>query len=677
MGLQGLSFDQFPLGQIGPDEERKLAALALNKFEGMRSFWAPSVADGEKLIKAIEGSYFDDSMKAEMRAQHKVPIEIAEGWPKFSAMVGVSILSMKSGGFLPQGPEDAITAEHAQVISKTIDNQVDLRQKRADCVRDAYATGCPQFIVFDRPTRNLGGKIMEAYRPHWKAAFLDPLCRDTSTLSDCRELGFQHLFSREELIRRYPTRKKQIDSAFSGVGRLEDATGQGLTSEERATYFAAVRAGETEVQTLGRIHVVEIFSMLPTLGTVWVNAQTGDIVSLAHLQEEELARWNQENPGYSQVQAEVDMLWVTAVTMNGQVLENRHHWMQTGRFPVAVLALQWHNEKPISPLKFAVQNWKLQAIAHTERIHSIRLSSDGLTVMRDGAIKNEEDIHYELTRPGGRVVVKRGIPLGEAFFRVPNQREQTAWADLFAEAQLTNDRLTVDRNIEGGAQSSQEAAKVVQLRVSQMQNKSAMAQMAINAFARQCESVKLDMLPLLVTEEREFRYLDESNGRGEVKSITANQVTQRDPMGEPLVIANRLDVAKFDVVETETDDSPTGREAELTSFVAIMQNVLPNVPPEFWSTVLAKIPNSITQKIASDLKEREEAQASQPQKPPTKVTANIDASKLAFDPIAQAVAKFAGVLPEDAQVQTPPSTPPAGAPPAPAEAAPTPQGATA
>lgn len=662
MSLKGATFDKFPLGKIDASGERQLAALALNVFEGDRSFWSASITNGDSLSKAIEGSFFDDAMRAEMRAKYMVPIEIPEGYPKFAAMVGSAVLSMKTGGILPQGPEDALDGEGANIVSKVINNEVDLLTLRAFCVRDAFATGCPQFLIFDRPIKNMDGKTLAAYRAHWKAGFLDPLCRDTSKLSDCRRLSFQHLFSQDDLLRRYPNRKKQIDDAFRGVSRAEDMLGHGLSSEERANYFAAVQAGDTQVETLGRVNVIEIFSMIPQRVTVWVSPYSDQPEVLDHLDEAGKANWKAQNPSYQPVEQEVDILWVTAVTMNGQVLENRPHWFQEGKFPVAVLVLQWHNEKPVSPLKFAVQNWKLQAIAKTEHIHSVRLASDGLTIVQDGAIKNESDLHTELSRPGGRIVVRKGIPLDRAVHRPPNQREQMAWADLFNEAQLTNDRLTVDRNIEGGAQSSQEAAKVVQLRVTQMQNKTALSQMAINKFADQCEEIKLAMLPYLLTEEKEFRYLDESNGRREVKSITVNQVVERDPLGEPLRIANRLDIAKYDLVATELDDSPTGREAELTTFVAVMQNVMANVPPEFWSVVFAQIPNSITQKIATSIKQREEQAASEPPKVPTKVSASIDASKLAFDPVAQAVAKQAGVLPADFQATPPeaaPTPPPA------------------
>lgn len=678
MSINGLTFDQYPLGTGGPDAERRIAALALTTFEGDRAFWAPGIEQGDALSRAIAGEFFTAAMKAEMKDQHKVAIEIAEGWPKYAAMVGVAILSMKSGGILPQGPEDSMDAKGAQIVSKCIDNEVDMATLKALCVADAFATGCPQFTILDRPVKNLDGKTMAAYRPHYKAGYLDPLCRDLSRMSDCRRISFQHLLSKEDLLRRYPHRRSQVEEAFKGVSDSRETLGQGLTVEQRDTLFAAVQSGNTEVETMGRIHVIEIFSMIARRVTVYVSPYSEQMEVLDHLDDAGRQKWIAENPSYQPIETEVDILWVTTVTMNGQVLENGAHWFQEGIFPVAALVLQWHGEKPVSPLKFAAANWKLQAIAKTEHIHSIRLATDNLTLVREGSVKNEEDLDNELARPGGRIVIKRGIPLAEALYRVPNQREQMAWADLFAEAQMTNDRMTVDRNLEGGSQSSQEAAKVVQLRVSQMQNKTAMSQKAINTFARNIERIKLAMLPYLVTEETEFRYIDEKNGRSEVKSVVANKVVEYDPLGNPLRLANRLDIAKYDLVETETDDSPTGREAELTSFVAIMQNVMANVPPEFWGPVFAEIPNSITQRISDGIKAKEEAQASQPEKPPVKITGTIDASKLAYDPIAQAVAKLAGVLPQDFQAPAaqPPqaAAAPAATPSAPMPTEPTPEG---
>lgn len=646
MSLDGMSVDQFPLGKVNADQERQLSAYLLNTFESLRSFWSPRHTFGQQIIDAIGGKFFTTEMKAEMTAQRKVPIEIAEGWPKFSAMVGISILSMKSGGILPQGEEDAPDAEFMQVVSKVIDNETGMKTLRAFAVRDAYATGCPQFIILDRPVRNLDGKTMAAYFPSWRSGFLDPLCRDFEKLSDCRNVGFQHLFSKADLLRRYPHRKAQIEEAFAGVSSLGDVQGTGLTAEERSTYFAAVETGRTEVETLGRIHLIELFSLVAQTRTLWVSPNSDQPEDLEGWDEQRVAQWRQANPEYQPIEMEVDVLWVSSVLMTGQVMENRPHWFQEGRYPLSCLVLQSHNDLPVTPLQYAMPNWKLQTIAKTEHIQSIRMATDGLTIVREGAIKNEEDLHWELTRPGGRVVAKRGFNPSDVLHRLPNQREQVAWADVYAEAQMTNDRLTVDRNLEGGAQSSQEAAKVVQLRVTQMQNKSAQAQMAVNAFARDIEDCKLKMLPKLVTEETAFRYIDESNGKGQPKKVVANQVVETDPLGDPIKVINRLDAAKYDVVEVETDDSPTGKEAELSSFVMIMQNILPSVPPEYWPVVLSQIPNSICQKIAREAKARAEAEAAAPQKPVTKVTATIPVDKLSFDPIAQKAAEYLGVLPQ-------------------------------
>jgi hypothetical protein len=198
----------------------------------------------------------------------------------------------------------------------------------------------------------------------------------------------------------------------------------------------------------------------------------------------------------------------------------------------------------------------------------------------------------------------------------------------------------------------------VQLRVTQMQNKSAQAQMAINAFARDLEDCKLKMIPHVIgSEQKAFRFLDESNGKGKPKEVVVNQVVEEDMLGDPIKVINRLDGAKYDVVEVETDDSPTGREADLTAFVQIMQNVLPNTPPEFWPVVLGQIPNATCQKIAKAQKEAAEAAAKEPQKPQVKTTATLDMSKVSFDPTVREAAEYLGVLPPSQ------AAPPAAAPP--------------
>lgn len=643
--LHDVDASKFPLSRVaGTEDEQRLSAWALNVFESMRSYWAPRHEAGDKIIKAIQGEFFSQQAKNEMRAQRKVPIQIAEGWPKFSAMVGVAVLSMKSGGLISQGPEDTPDEETMEIISRVVDNEAGMQTLRSFAVRDAYASGCPQFIMLDRARRSLDGKTLSGNLIPWRMGFLDPLCRDTEKLSDCRYIGFQHLVSKDYLLRKYPNRRQAVEDAFRGVSGIGEVAATGLSASERATVFTAVQSGRNEAGSLGRMTMVEILSLVTQRVTVWDSPNSEKPVSLEGMDPAKVEEWKAANPEWVPVELDVDILWVTAVLSTGQVIENAPHWFQEGKFPGACLVLQWLNDVPVSPLQFAVDNWLLQAIAKTEHTHSIRLSTDGLTLVQEGAIKNEADLTNELTRPGGRVVVKRGVPFNNALLRVPNQREQMAWADVFGEAQLANDRLTVDRNIEGGAQSSQEAAKVVQLRVSQMQNKTAQAQSAIDAFAREIEDIKIRMICRTVTSEQAFRYIDESNGVRSVKEVVANKADQVDFMGDPLRVVNRLDKAKYDVVAIATDNSPTGREAELNAFVLIMQQILPNVPPDYWPSVLGQIPNTICQRIAAEVKKQAEAMAAQPKTPDAKLTGTLDLSKIAFDPMVRAAAEKAGFL---------------------------------
>lgn len=645
MNLNGMNVSQFPMGKIGPDQERQLSALALTTYEMLRRFWLPLHERGQKVIDYIGGKFFDEETKAEMRLQKKTPIEIPEGYPKFAATVGASVLSMKSGGIIAKGPKGTPSAQMMDDVSHTIDDEVRMQNLRISAVRDAWATGCPQFILFDRPAKNLDGKTLSVVRPSWRQAFLDPLCRDTEQLSDCRVIGFQHLMTKEELTRRFPDRKAQIEDAFRGVTTIGSSNDIGLTVDQRATIMTAAQEGTTQVTSLGRVVLVELFSMVPQVVTVWASPDSEKpFCPPPDWSEERIQQWKAQNPSWKPVQVEVDILWVTSALLTGQVMDNRPHWFQTGKFPIACLTIAWHDEQPITPLWFATQNWKLIAIAKTEHLHSIRLSTDGLTLVREGAVVNGKDLVYELTRPGGIVTIKRGMSFEQALYRVPNQREQVAWADAFAEAQLANDRLTVDRNIEGGAQSSQESAKAIQQRVTLMQNKTATVQMAINAWGREITDIKLKMIPLLVTEEQAFRYIGIENGQKVEREVVLNEVVKRDFLGDPLEIINTTDGAKYDVVEIETDDSPTGREAELQTFANIMQNLLPGIAPEFYSDFLEKIPNSIAQSIAVALRKREEAAAAAPKGPEAKVSVTADVAKASFDPIVQEVLRNVGVL---------------------------------
>ena len=375
-----------------------------------------------------------------------------------------------------------------------------------------------------------------------------------------------------------------------------------------------------------------------------------------------IEEWKAANPDATKVTGDARIHWVTSVLATGQLLDNRPHWFQDQRFNCEVLNLMMIDGKPVSVLGFAAANWHLAAIAKTEHIHQLRLDNGNPLVMQEGSIVNAQNVEYEVSRPRGKIIVKQGKDVRSAITRLDANRSTQAWSELYAETRETNDRLTVDSNVEGGSQSSQESSKVVMARVNQQSNKySRIYENANNFYLRLDKLIIRAAQRLIKNDYMVMNWIDpktQENKQVEVNVPDPNDINTM--MGEePSTFLNRLDLTDYDVVMAEADNSTTGKAAELSEFVQIMQVVGQSVPPEYQGEALSQVPNQICRMIGEQIKQAKQAAQQAPPPPPPKVSATFDMSKLAFNPTMQdAAQQLVGLKPPSPPAPTAPAAQP-------------------
>lgn len=624
---QNLKEETLVMGKMTWEEEQQLVNKNLAIWQYCQDFWRPAVELGERSYERLFGNFFSEAEKAEMKLQDKVPIEIAEGMPKLQAMVGLMELSKKDGVILPQDGVDAPPAEAVNIILKSIERQTSLKSMETDAFKAGIISGTPQLIFFDQPKDPLSDRTLDINLENWKAVYVDPNFR-RQDLHDCDYVVRVRLANKEQCLAIAPERAKEIENEFSALPMLGNSGyGSSSTSEDRPEMFEwKAKASDLYIRT-GRVYIIERQHLIRTKVNLMVSPDSEEAEVIPSTWEpERVQAWMQAHPTYQPIELPAKVLWVTTCTASGLLLNHLPHWYQEGEFACECYVPQFINEKPTGWFQFANANLKVGAIAKTEHIHSIRLATNGPVAIQHGTLENEQDVTYELTRPDGRIITKRGISAAEAIQPIQRNNAKQDWELLYTESMLTNDRLLVDRNVEGGAQSSQESAKVVQARVSQTLNKQAVYLQNFHQFLLRNRRKVLKMLSYVMTEPQVIRYIGDD---GQAQEVEVNQ-PEMDWSGTATKIVNNLNGARYDYVEGETDTSVTGKMNELMAFQDLMQAGAA-VPPELWPAFVASLPNAIAQNLAKKIQEQQAKQAESQGPPPPKVSVSLNPKDAPFN----------------------------------------------
>lgn len=654
--------DDYPLGApMGEPVEKRIVCQMVSEYEATRTYWMPWIEKGRDIWRKIMGQIFGDDALAEMDAEGKIPIEIAEGWPKFLAVLGMASVSQKTGVVMANYPAEAAAPEAVNTALNAIKDQEDVKSIQLSAFGDAAVTGFPQFAWVDRPENKLDGQQLVVEKGAW-----DTTLPDVNFMrADGKDVGvvFRVMYAKkDDLLALYPSRKTQIESAFKEIAGSFDAQDYGTTIEDRDAIFGAIQAATSEATRTGRVHIIERHAIIRRPIQVWWSEGDGKWQALSpNWDARRVQEWKQANPDKQPITIEGHVHWVTTITMSGQLLENRPHWFQEGRFNCEMYVPHMIDKKPVGIFEFAVNNWMLAAIAKTEEVHSLRLNNGNPLVFQSGALESPETVEFEVSKPRGKIPVKPGRDVRSVITTLDSKRDNVPWRDLHAESAEVNDRMTVDRNVEGGAQSSQEAAKVFGARVAQVKNKYAMALDNWNRFNLRLDSLIVRCWQIQTDSFTAMRWVDPEDGK--TKEAEFNTPGEYDILsGQPSTITNRLDLCKYDVIFAESDNSVSGRAAELEQFTQIMQGIV-STPPEHWGSVLSKVPNKIAKSIGDDIKASQKAAAENPPPMQPKVSVSIPADKAMNNPPLVAALKQVGIDVSMAQPQqTTPAEAPAGQP---------------
>jgi len=640
----------FTIGQMTPDQERALVAKNLLYWDGDQSFWGKRLSDGKSNFDALTGNIFSGGELQEYAAQDKLVLQIPELVPKINALEGMQIAGRREGIIVPISGEDAPDTEIIGHLLKSIQRKNNLDIELTATFTDGIVAGYPSWIFFDKTSDADMNKELEVYHEIWDAVLPDPKF-SRRDYSDAERLTRVRLMSRLQIIQKYPQRKKQIegDPRMGQQSSNPFADQTGYSAAERDNLFNQVNSAADLYSRTGLMYVIERQHFVFVNTTVWASPHSSRVEILPPTWgEPEINRWMQFHPEYKKIEKEMRILWVTTCTATGLLLENSRHWFQENEFAAECYIPRMWNNKIYGVVEFLKGSLKGRNVTKIEHLHSLRMSNDDLMIVKEGALVNSADAAVEKGRTGGILVRSRFSTPEDIEFPL-NHREQLGWSDMSETFLADIDRLSVDRNFEGGVSSSQESGKAIEKRNVQTQMKYSPYLSSFNLTNLRVTRKQLLMIPYTYTEEEIMHFVDPKTN--EHKQVTLNEQTDYSWIGDGVAkVKNNLCGAKYDYIEAEGDNSATAKEHELAVFNDIMERLARVPQVQMWPFLLTSVPNRMAQEFGRKLQEYFDAQAKQPPAPEQmKKSLSIDGKDLLHNPRVIEILVKEGVLPPETQ----------------------------
>ena len=396
-----------------------------------------------------------------------------------------------------------------------------------------------------------------------------------------------------------------------------------------------------EFERTNKLAVFEMTHWVKMQILSWRDMETGDSgIVPQNWTPEEVQTFQQANPYVQLVTERRRVLWVTTVTGSGVLVANGPHWMQSGMFPGSPCVPDRLNGKWAGLVEFVLDTIKEGAYSETMWAHSVRTLANNLWIAEKGAVGDKDEFRREVNKAAGFVELQDGFKR-EALQKIDNNREQTAFRDRAEISREKIGRLLVPDNFVGGVQSSQEANSAIQTRIEQTLSRLAPVVYGWHAFRMRNRRLILSAMPYAITAEKVYRHIDPVNG---AQQVTVNQPVAWDIYGDPTEVINNLHGSQYDYLESEDDDSKTGKQASDKELLAFFE-ASANIPPEQREAAALASTSSAVQAYGRNLKKMREE--TPPPAPEVKNSVSLNANELGANPLAQRVALNMGVITQD------------------------------
>ncbi len=657
-----------PFSEMSDLEKLEAAVCILVRQRSGNSYWSSAWAKGRQCFQYMKGEIFTPEEIAYLESEEKVPIQTPRAKTPIDAYMGMLLDTTKSGVVTSQGSEDAPGQDVISTALLAIARDNNLKYKASQTGRNVQVTSVPCWLWIENydPLKPDEPGICVEQEP-WDGVIPDPQwtdmqLRDLNWAIRMRTMSIEDVEARYEVSEARERVRSQI-LAIQGVD-------YGTASQRTEAMEIARNNGQLYDQE-GRVIIAEMTHWVRMVTRSWFDPITEDHGPIPdEWTDQEISELKQANPHYIIRVANERVLWVTTSTMTGLLLANGPHWNQSGMFPGVPNVPDRIDGDWSGIFEFTMDLQKQGAYMDTEWFHSIRTLSNNLWIVEDDAVKDPDDFRKQITAPNGIIRLSAGKSK-DSVHRVENTREQKAFFELVQVCQQEIEMLLVERNFQGGVQSSQESNKVVETRIRQVISRLAPQIYAYHQFWLMLHRTIVKSLRYAVPQGKVFRYLDPANGA--IKEAALNVPVEWDVMGEISRVWNNLNGGDYDYIEAEADDSVTGKEYEralLKEFLEAQRNN----PPEVVEAAALSYPSRAVQEFGNRLAEQRKAkEQAPPPSPEARTTLTLSGQDIGMAASQKAAAMAGFIKPEDVEQGGSALPPEAEAPTIPGEAIPVPE----
>lgn len=634
--------------ELTSSERLDIAFCVLSRRNYANSYWGSFFYRGRKCFENVEGRILSSDEIAELEEDDKLVVQMAKAKPAIDSIYGTLIETLKDGVVTANGPEDAPGQALITDYLKKIARDNSLKMKVYEAARNTGITSVPGWIWIENlDPENDGEEGVTLDYQEWDSVLPSPQWKDRQ-LRDLEWAIRIRQMSLDDVEMLYGER-------LTGTGIKESLEALEATSStsytERERLIQDIREGGKNYDGTGMLSVYEM--------THWVRMPMRTYMTLdGHAEilplqwdDARVAAWQEMNPDATLSTEMARVMWVTTVAATGHLLANGPHWNQSGMFPAVPVVPDRINGKWVGLIEPVLDLLKADTYATIDLIHTIRTTSNNAWMAEEGAIADKDEFRKQVTSPNGLVEVKTGFTLGSVK-RLENASHNRSFEDWSNQCTRDLAQQLVEANFLGGVQSSQESDKVVQTRIKQTIAKLAMPVYGLHLFWLRIHKLVVKSLPYAIRHERLLRLASAANGM----AILNQEVAWDDLTGEAVRVMNNLRGADFDYIESEADNSLTGREHERNLMREFFE-AHANSTPEILESAALTYPSVGIQQFGQQLKQMREAKENAPPPPPeVKHSFSLTGKDLGLKGAQDAAVNLGVLKPE--QVQEEESLPP-------------------
>jgi hypothetical protein len=613
------SDDKYKIEKLEPGSTE--AADIFNKsieiYSSWSRFWVPRLEVAKKCMKYLRRDIFTPEQRAYYKnVQEKIPVEPQEMKQVIDTLVGQIMNTIRSAAVTMEDgnpPENAARPEVVAKVLKWWQSQLKVDSRSKQALRNGLVTGYPQWILFQKRKSNDGfSEKVEIVHLDLYSTLCSPYFNEVDG-SDVDGLIVMTHKTHSELQEMFPERKAAHDRHLAMVSGDPDyekrlfRMDESVSSDDRKNIiFDRVSSARYDSLT-GRSLAIERYHVVRKKRRVYVNEQMKDCVILPPEWEDwrKLA-WLNAHPEYAlKTDVEYKTMWVTTVSDDGFVWENKEHWFQCeGHLPGVPYIADMVDNVPTGKGEDMLPYILQVAVCETEGLSQVRTGTGSTTFVTEGALRHPARFTTEMSLENGVVMLKKGFNPDQNVKTVQRKPNDTyhVMADRAREqlkaAHGVNDTLM-------GYSNPRQSNRSKQTDLQTGLNPQSSYVLNYNYFQMNLAQLLCDMMPYFLTDQM-IVTVENDYGAKEGEPVDVN-VQGFDPVtGQSSVIANDITSSRYKIVPIAGDDSVTTREKELKEFVQLLEavgNTLFQIDPKILANILQSWPNHYAQEAGRSLSE--------------------------------------------------------------------------